>query len=65
MRLRTDAAKRFKKVENATALIWKIMMVAETTFRRLNAAGLLKAVYRGIPFADGIGKNDHTLRKAA
>lgn len=65
VRLRTDAAKRFKNVENATALIWKIMSVAETTFRRLNAAGLLKEVYRGIPFADGIRKNDDTLRKAA
>ena len=31
----TPAAKRFKKVENATALIWKILQVAESTFRRL------------------------------
>lgn len=26
--LRTDAAKRFKKIENATAIIWKTLMVA-------------------------------------
>ncbi|MGH8602838.1 MAG: IS256 family transposase [Gammaproteobacteria bacterium] len=65
VRLRTNAAKRFKKVDNATALIWKIMLVAETTFRRLNATELLKEVYHGIPFADGIRKNDDTIRKAA
>src|SRR5712692_1338334 len=28
VRLRTTAAKRFKKVENATAVIWKILQVA-------------------------------------
>jgi transposase-like protein len=33
LRLRTDAAKRFKKVPNATAAIWKLLMVAEKTFR--------------------------------
>jgi len=30
------------------------MMVAETTFRRLNAAELLKEVYNGVAFDDGI-----------
>ena len=32
LRLRTDAAKRFKKVANATAVIWKMLLVAETKF---------------------------------
>jgi hypothetical protein len=41
------------------------MMVAETTFRRLNAAELLKEVYHGITFADGIRTNNDTIRKAA
>jgi len=44
VRLRTTAAKRFKKVENATALIWKILQLAESTFRRLKGAELLPAV---------------------
>jgi hypothetical protein len=35
VRLRTTAAKRFEKVENATARIWKILQVAETTSQRL------------------------------
>ena len=47
VRLRTTAAKRFKKVENATALIWKMLQVAESTFRRLKGAELLPAVYAG------------------
>jgi len=37
VRLRTAAAKRFKKLENATAAIWKTLEIAEKTFRRLDA----------------------------
>jgi hypothetical protein len=40
VRLRTDAAKRFKEVANAEALIWKILMIAEKKFRRLNSPEL-------------------------
>jgi transposase-like protein len=42
LRLRTDAAKRYKKVENATIVIWKMLMLAERTFRRLDAPEKLK-----------------------
>jgi transposase-like protein len=54
MRLRTDAAKRFKKVENATAVLWKMMLIAEKRFRKLNAPELLQEVYRGVEFVDGV-----------
>ena len=54
LRLRTDAAKRFKKVENATAVIWKMMLVSEKRFRRLDSPELLKEVYEGVEFADGV-----------
>ena len=54
VRLRTTAAKRFKKVDSATAMIWKVLQVAETTFRRLKAPELLPAVYTGAPSVDGI-----------
>jgi putative transposase len=54
VRLRTTAAKRFKKVENATALIWKLLQVAESTFRRLKGAELLPAVYAGVQYTDGM-----------
>jgi transposase-like protein len=54
LRLRTEAAKRFKKVENATAVVWKLLFVAEQRFRRLNAPGLLQAVWQGGEFVDGV-----------
>ena len=54
VRLRTSAAKRFKKVDAATAMIWKVLQVAETTFRRLNAPELLPAVYAGVHYVDGV-----------
>jgi putative transposase len=54
VRLRTTAAKRFKKVENATAMIWKLLQVAESTFRRLKGAELLPAVYAGARYVDGV-----------
>jgi transposase-like protein len=54
VRLRTDAAKRYKKVPNAEALIWKILMIAEKKFRRLDAPHLLEEVYKGRKFVDGV-----------
>ena len=54
VRLRTPAAKRFKKVDFATALIWKLLQVAEGTFRRLNAPELLPGVYVGVRYVDGV-----------
>jgi hypothetical protein len=38
--LRTGAAKRFKNVTDATALIWKVLRVVATRFRRLDAPQL-------------------------
>jgi putative transposase len=52
LRLRTHAAKRYKKVENATAVIWKMLMLAERRFRRLDAPEKLKEVYWGIEILD-------------
>lgn len=54
VRLRTTAAKRYKRVESGTALIWKLLRVAEGTFRRLNAPELLPAVYAGARYVDGV-----------
>lgn len=58
LRLRTDAAKRFKKVANATAVIWKMLLVAETKFRKLNAPELLQDVWEGAEYRDGIRIED-------
>jgi hypothetical protein len=54
VRLRTTAAKRYKKVEHATALIWKVLGVTEWTFRRLNAPELLPTVFAGVSYSDGV-----------
>lgn len=54
VRLRTSAAKRFKKVENATALIWKTLLVVEQHFRKLNAPHLCTTVFDGVGYADGL-----------
>ena len=54
VRLRTNAARRFKRVENATAMIWKLLRVAEKTWQHLKGSELLQEVYDGQQFADGI-----------
>ncbi len=64
VRLRTTAGKRYKKVENATALIWKLLLVAEQTFRRLNAPELLPAVAAGAEYVNGKAVK-HAPEKAA
>ena len=47
VRLRTSAAKRFRKVDGAKALIWKLLMVAEKRFRKLNSPQLLPGLLAG------------------
>jgi len=54
VRLRTSAAKRVKKVENATALIWRILLVVEQHFRKLNAPHLCAEVFAGVEYQDGV-----------
>lgn len=51
---RTDAARRFKKIENVLALLWKVLPVTERRFRRLNASDLMRDVHDGAKYGDGI-----------
>jgi transposase-like protein len=53
VRLRTSAARRYKKVENATAVIWKTLRIAESRFRKLNAPERLVDVARGVRYENG------------
>jgi putative transposase len=48
LRLRTDAAKRYKKVANATVVIWKMLLIAEQRFRKLDAPEKMRQVYLGM-----------------
>jgi transposase-like protein len=60
LRLRTDAAKRYRKVENATAVIWKMLLLAEQRFHRLDAPEKLMQVYLKFGFQE---KNEETETK--
>ena len=53
VRLRTAASRRFKSQVNATCLIWKTMMVAEMSFRKLDAPHLVEKVARGAKYDNG------------
>ncbi|MDA2929268.1 hypothetical protein MYX84_04855, partial [Acidobacteria bacterium AH-259-O06] len=65
LRLRTDAARRFKKAANARAVIWKMLLLAEKRFRRLKAPHLMKDVYRGTKYVNEVPVNQVTEEKAA
>jgi transposase-like protein len=65
LRLRIHAAKRFKKVENATAVIWKMLVVAQQRFRRLNATELLQEVAHGVTFVNGVRVMERAWEVAA
>ena len=65
MRLRTDAAKRYKRVDRATAVIWKMLMIAEKRFRRLKAPEVMRDVYDGAQYVDGMAIDDTVEEVAA
>jgi putative transposase len=54
VRLCTDASRRYKRVEGAKAIIWKMLRVAEKSWRKLNAPELLPLVASGMMFKNGI-----------
>ena len=64
LRLRTDAAKRYRRVDRAIAVIWKMLLVSERRFRRLKAPELIQDVYLGAEYKDGIVINMTTERGA-
>ena len=64
LRLRTDAAKRYKRVDRAIAVIWKMLMVAQQRIRRLKSPELIEDVYLGAQYVDGIAI-ESTVEKVA
>ena len=46
-------------------MVWKILQVAESTFRRLKGAELLPAVYVGAQYVDGVLQATRTRQKLA
>ena len=55
VRLRTSAALRSTKLEHATALLCKTLLVVEQHVRRLNTPHLCITVYDGVIYRDGDG----------
>jgi hypothetical protein len=63
--LRTSAAKRFKKVERATAVAWGLLLIGEKRLRELNTEACRRNAFRGIGYADGLDVSAvPTIRKA-
>ncbi len=54
LRLRSGAARPSIEAPNAVAILWKLLAIAEATFRRINAPELLPAVVNGETFVDGV-----------
>jgi hypothetical protein len=54
-------------VENATAVIWKTLLIAERTVRRLDAPELLAEVAEGVTYINGVRvkPSPATVEKAA
>ena len=53
-RLRSDAARHYKGVDRAIAVIRKMLVVAEKRCRRLEAPALMKDVWLGARYVDGL-----------
>jgi hypothetical protein len=48
-------------VANATAVIWKTLLVAEQSFRKLDAPELLAEVAEGATYVDGIRVKENAV----
>ena len=49
-----NGAKGYKPVDRTIAVIWKVIMLAASKFRREQAPEVMPTVYRGTRYADGI-----------
>lgn len=58
-------AKVSSSTKVATALLWKVLQIAEFTFRRLKGAELLPAVYAGAPYVDGVQRSTSRQQQIA
>jgi hypothetical protein len=50
----TGAMKRYKRVDCATVMIWKLLIIAQQTFRTLRASELLTKVAPGANYKNGV-----------
>ena len=52
--LLANAVKRYKGVDRQIAVVWKMLVAAENSFRRLPASELIADVYLGARYKDGV-----------
>jgi hypothetical protein len=52
-------------VSNTTAVIWKTLLVAQQRFRRLHVTELMKEVYHGAEYVNGVRLHEHSWNAAA
>jgi hypothetical protein len=52
-------------VANATAVIWKTLLVAQQSFRQLDAPAPLPEVAEGVVYADGVREQRGNAKAAA
>jgi hypothetical protein len=64
LRLRPDAAKRFEQVENALAVIWRMLLIAKQRFRRLNGPELPLKVFQGAVYVNRVRASHQSARLA-
>lgn len=65
VRLRTNVAKKYRRVTNAARVIWQTLMIADRKFRRLNASELLRDVYEEARYANGIRVKEEPIKADA
>lgn len=65
MQLRTNASRRYKRVKGAKVIMWKLLRVAEKSWRKLQAPELLPLVASSVPFKDGVMTQSEALVHAA
>ena len=64
LRLRSGTPRPTVEAQNAVAILWKLLAIAEATFRRINAPELLPAVVNGETFVDGLPDERQRSRAA-
>ncbi|MDR4466298.1 MAG: transposase [Nitrospira sp.] len=62
--LRTTASRHYKRIEGAKAIMWKMLQVAEKSWKRLHAPELLPLVSSHVTFKDGVMTQSEGFAKA-
>ena len=64
VQLRTNASRQYQRVEGAKVVMWKMLRVAEKSWRKLHAPELLPLVTSNVTFKDGMMAQSETFAKA-